>query len=275
MRANSGDTAVYSGPMAVMINESSASASEILAACMQDYKRAVIVGATSWGKGSVQRMFSLDDALDPVTKLQLQNDTSGDQYLGSVKVTQEKFYRVSGGSTQLKGVTPDIALPDNYEFEDEDMGERHNKSALAWDEIAPASYLPYNSIPNPRQIVHDSKERVSHNAVFNVVEENAQMVKKRKDNNIGYLNEQDFRRDQDELTAMSKKLEEEQKKVEKLEVFSPKADHDKINMDSTSVAKNKEWTSNVGKDIYIAETVNIVNDLARQQMKVGKAAGKN
>ena len=155
------------------------------------------------------------------------------------------------------------------------MGERHNKSALAWDESAPASYLPYNSIPNPRQIVHDSKERVSHNAVFNVVEKNAEMVKKRKDNNIGYLNEQDFRRDQDELTAMSKKLEEEQKKVEKLEVFSPKADHDKINMDSTSVAKNKEWTSNVGKDIYIAETVNIVNDLARQQMKVGKAAGNN
>jgi len=275
LRAQGSDSALYSGPLAIMINEGSASASEIMAACMQDYKRAVIVGATSWGKGSVQRMVSLDDVLDPMTRLQLQADSGGSdgQFLGSVKMTQEKFYRVNGGSTQLKGVTPDILLPDTYEYEDDDMGERKNKSALPWDEIPPVAYTPSNSIKDLKQIEEMSRKRIKNSEMFNLIDENAAFVKKRKEENVVPLNEKEYRKDQKEVTNMSKKLEDQQKELEKLDVVNIKADLERINLDSASVAKNKEWIKNLSKDIYISETVNIINDIARQSMKVSNRKG--
>ena len=277
LRASGNDTALYSGPMAVMINEGSASASEILAAAMQDYKRAVIVGATSWGKGSVQKMVSLDDMLDPMTRLQMQSDTSSadGQYIGSLKITMEKFYRVNGGSTQLKGVTPDITLPDVYEFEDDDMGERHNKAALKWDEIPAAAYTPVNKVGNIEQLKELSSSRVRNNPAFHLMEENAALVKKRRDEHIVSLNEQQFRKEQDEATAMSKKLEDVQKSTEKMDLINARADLERINLDSASIAKNKDWLTNLSKDIYIAETVNIINDLSHQGMKVSRRKSSN
>ena len=275
LRAQAADTALYSGPLAIMISEGSASASEILAAAMQDYKRAVIVGSTSYGKGSVQKMVSLDDMIDPMTRLQMQNDTGNPDgfTIGSIKLTMEKFYRVNGGSTQLKGVTPDIVLPDLNEYEDEDMGERHNKSALPWDEIPAASYRATNSIGNLEQLADLSKSRVKTNQTFNLIDENAAYIKKRRDNNVVSLNENQYRKQQEEVNAMSKKLEELQKNSTKMELTNIGADLEKINIDSASITKNKEWLKNLGKDIYISETVNILNDLSKQTMKVNGKTG--
>ena len=269
LKAQAADSPLYSGPLAVMISGNSASASEILAAVLQDYKRAVIVGSTSYGKGSVQKMVSLDDMIDPMTRLQFTDEKNGSDgfSIGALKLTMEKFYRVNGGSTQLKGVTPDITLPDLYEYEDDDMGERHSKSALPWDVIPAANYKPTNSIVNLKQLAQNSENRVNNNAIFKLIDENAAQVKKRKDNNVVSLNEAQYKKEQEQLNSLSKRIEEAQKKATLLEMINLDADKERINLDSASVKKNTDWLKNISKDVYICETVNIINDLYMQLKK--------
>jgi carboxyl-terminal processing protease len=267
--AQPSDGTLYTGPLVIMVNEGSASASEIMAAAMQDYKRAVIVGATTYGKGTVQKMVDLDQMIDPMTRIHMSNDTAGAQgrSIGSVKLTMEKFYRVNGGSTQLKGVTPDITIPDPLDsYDDEDLGERHNKSALPWDVIPPANYKTTNSVGNVQQLAALSQSRIAANPTFKLIQENSEYFKKRRDNNVVSLKEDKFRKDQEEINEKSKKLEDLQKKAVLLDLTNPAEDLAKINVDSTSAAKNKEWLKNLSKDIYITETVNILKDLKKSGM---------
>lgn len=272
------DTASYKGPLVIMVNQNSASASEILAAAMQDYKRAVIVGSTTYGKGTVQKMVSLDDMVDPMTRLHMMNDTAGGQSgsIGSLKLTMEKFYRVNGGSTQLKGVTPNIQLPDAsdaYDDEELGLGERKNKSALPWDEVPAANYRPTNSVPNMPDLVRKSQARVNANANFKQITENARYIKAKKENNVASLNEVQYKKEQEETNALSKKTEELEKKNTPLELTNPIADLTRINADSSSASKNKEWLKNLGKDIYLSEAVNIINDMPRGNMRVNIGTG--
>jgi carboxyl-terminal processing protease len=274
LRAQGRDSALYSGPLAIMIDQGSASASEILAAAMQDYKRAVIVGSTSYGKGTVQKMVSLDDMVDPMTRLHMAADTSSESSLGALKLTMEKFYRINGGSTQLKGVTPDISIPDIYDgYDDEELGERNRKSALAWDEIPPANYKPTNSVPNLKDLQAMSTARVKDNATFNLISEKSKYLKRKKDDSRVYLNEQQYRKEQAEVNATSKKMDELQKKAVVLEITSPTVDVERFASDTAAVSKNKEWLKAKSKDIYISETVNIVNDMAKGQMKLNMGTG--
>jgi len=272
----SGDSTAYTGPLAIMVNENSASASEILAAALQDYRRAIIVGTLTYGKGTVQKMVDLDQMIDPMTRLQMINDTAGAQgsSIGSLKLTMEKFYRVNGGSTQLKGVTPDIAIPDKYEgFDDDDLGERQNKAALPWDEIPSASYKQTNSVGNLRQLESLSESRISSNPTFKLIEENSEYLKKKSEDKTVSLNEVKYKKEQEEINERSKKLDELLKNAVTLEMANPQADMEKINEDSTSIKKNKEWLKNKSKDIYISETVNIINDLAKQNMQLNIGTG--
>jgi len=272
LRAQPTDTgALYTGPLVIMVNGNSASASEILAAALQDYKRAIIVGSMTYGKGTVQKMVDLDQMIDPMTRLQMLNDTTGAQgsSIGALKLTMEKFYRINGGSTQLKGVSPDINIPDqNEDLEDDDYGERHNKAALPWDEIPPASYTPTYSTGNVAQLSKLSEKRVAANPAFKIIEENSEMIKKKKDDNEVSLNEAEYRKQQEELNGASKKMEEIQKKSVVMDMGNPPADMKTINMDSSSVTKNRDWLRNLSKDIYISETVNIINDMPKATMKV-------
>ncbi len=271
LRSRGADTPLYTGPLAVMVNQSSASASEILAAVLQDHKRAIIVGSTTFGKGTVQKMVSLDDMIDPMTRLNLMNDTAGGASgsIGALKLTMEKFYRVNGGSTQLKGVKPHIDMPDPYDgYDDEELGERHNKSALAWDEIPPVDYKPTNSIPNLPQVVAMSESRIKANPTFGLITENAKTIRKKRDDNRVSLNEKQFRKEQEEINATSKKIDSLQKNATQLEIANAPADLPKINVDSSSIAKNQEWLKALGKDIYIAETVNVLNDIRKSDMKM-------
>lgn len=270
------DGPMYTGPLAIMVNENSASASEILAAALQDYKRAVIVGSMTYGKGTVQKMVDLDQMLDPMTRIQIMNDTDGSpgKSLGAVKLTMEKFYRVNGGSTQLKGVKPDIAIPDYYdEIDDEDLGERHNKSALGWDEIPAANYKPTNSVGNLQQLAMLSQSRIQANPTFKQIQENSTYYKQKKENNEVSLNEKKYMQEQDEATAQSKKLDTLLKSAVTMDMTNPPADMSKINADSASIAKNKEWLKRLSKDIYISETVNILNDIPKSGMKVSVETG--
>jgi carboxyl-terminal processing protease len=254
-----------------MVNENSASASEILAAAMQDYKRAVIVGSITFGKGTVQKMVDMDQMIDPMTKLKMMDDTVGAQgkSLGTIKLTMEKFYRVNGGSTQLKGVSPDIRIPDNFDsYEDEEFGERNNKSALPWDEIPAAIYRPTNSVSNLEQLAKMSESRIKANPTFKLIQENSEYLKKRKEDNKISLNEKQYRKDQEEVNASSKKMEELQKKAVLLELTNPTADMKKVNTDSASITKNKDWLKNLSKDLYLSETVNIMNDMRKSTSQV-------
>ncbi len=265
---------LYDGPLAIMINQGSASASEIMAAAMQDYKRAIIVGATSFGKGTVQRLASLDDARryfsNSLTAKGKDEVNLGDG-IGSLKLTFQKFYRINGGSTQLRGVTPDIILPDPYQHIA--MGERRDKAALKWDEIPPATYTTVANPVNVAQLAAWSAARVQANGTFKLIKENAKKLKEKEDNKFYQLNEKRYRKELDEAAAISKKMEELEKKAPPLTITNPKDDLAKINMDSTTINKNKDWIKTIKKDIYIAETVNIIHDMNKSAAKLNGATG--
>lgn len=247
---------LYDGPLAIMINGGSASASEIMAAAMQDYKRAVIVGSPSFGKGTVQKVVDLQEYMDPIARLKSRTDAP----IGSVKLTVQKFYRINGGSTQLRGVTPDVVLPDPYSYLD--LGERKDKTALQWDEIPAARYTPANSVNVP-YLASLSAKRVAANPSFKLIEESGQKLKEREDDKYFPLKEADFRKEQTEATTISKKLEDLEKKGTVMAATNPREDMSHINSDTTLVNKNKTWLKNIQKDIYISETINILNDMAR------------
>ena len=186
----------------------------------------------------------------------------------------EKFYRINGGSTQLKGVTPDIAIPDGDDaYDDEDLGERHNKAALPWDEIPAANYKATNSVGNVKQLATLSESRITANPTFKLIQDNSEIVKEKREDNKVSLNEAEYRKEQEEINATSKKIEDLQKKAVVLEMTNPPADLNKINEDSTSITKNKDWLKNLSKDIYISETVNIINDIPKSTMKVNLGTG--
>ena len=270
---------LYDGPLAIMVNQYSASASEIMAAAMQDYKRAVIVGAPTYGKGTVQKVIPLDEFLDPVTRLKLMAN-NGDRTntsilsggsLGALKLTVQKFYRINGGSTQLRGVVPDIRLPDPYQLIEQ--GERKDKAALKWDEIPAASYKPTNSF-NLQQVTAQSEKRIKANETFALIEESAKELKAKESDNSYSLNEKTYREELEKSGVTSKKIDELQKKATPLPFTNPKEDMARINVDSSSRERNAAWLKNLQKDIYLSETVNIINDVAKSQnMKVNLGTG--
>jgi carboxyl-terminal processing protease len=147
------DTAVYyNGPLLVLVSRFSASASEIFAAAIQDYKRGIIVGENTFGKGTVQTLINLNEFLNK------------NENYGQLKLTIAKFYRISGGSTQHKGVVPDIAYPSPYA--PEDFGESANKFALPYDSITPSVYNKYKFSVNIEDLIKKHNEIISQNSYF-------------------------------------------------------------------------------------------------------------
>src|SRR5690606_19848398 len=182
---------LYTGPLTVMVNGGSASASEILAAALQDYGRAVIVGSNTFGKGTVQKLVTLDPFVNGALRnqiIQAFNKAKGGEAeydgIGSLKLTIQKFYRINGGSTQLKGVTPDILLPDAYD-KLENIGEGKESSALPWDKISSVDYSLWNArhaLPDLRVLKSKSQERVNNNPTFDIIAQTSERLKERQDN---------------------------------------------------------------------------------------------
>ncbi len=256
---------LWDGPLAVMVNSGSASASEIMAAAMQDYGRAVIIGSPTFGKGTVQKIVSLDDALDAVTRMRMlanaDNEGTGPGSLGNVKLTMQKFYRINGGSTQLRGVTPDIVLPDPYKYIE--MGERRADYAMPWDQIPAANYRRSSPAVPVGMLVSRSRARVGANASFTLIEETAKRLKAQEDRVIS-LNEAAYRKENEAATAASKRAEELEKKGTPLTTTALAADLPQINRDSSTMARNTEWLKTLSKDIYLAETIAVLTDLAKE-----------
>lgn len=241
----------YSGPLVMLVNKYSASASEILSAAIQDYKRGVVMGsASTYGKGTVQRIFDLDEALPA--------ELNSIKPIGSLKLTTQKFYRVNGGSTQFKGVVPDIILPDAYAYLDQ--GEKESDYPLKWDEIQPARYRPWDNTPNYAKLAANSKARVANSASFKVLDEIAQQMKKRKDETTVSLKLTAYRAEQAKAKVESDKYEAAQKATTNL-VFSPVAsDLQALGGDSVKINRAARFTKNLKKDITIGEAVAVLQD---------------
>lgn len=241
----------YSGPLVVLVNKYSASASEILAAAIQDYKRGIIMGSTStYGKGTVQRIIDLDETLP--------SELASLKPFGSLKFTMQKFYRVTGGSTQFKGVASDIVLPDVLSYLDQ--GEKESDYPLKWDEIKPASYRPWDDQPNYAKLEANSKARVAANPAFQQMNELVQSLRKRKNETIVSLNLTKYRAMQHQLKAESDKYEAIQKTATPLTLAPLAADRQAVGGDSVKVNRGMRFTRGLNKDITLGEAVAVIKD---------------
>ncbi len=246
---------VYDGPLTILVNSNSASASEIMAAAIQDYKRGVIVGTSpsTFGKGTVQRFYDLDEYLPP--------QYASIKPLGSVKITMQKFYRINGGATQLKGVIPDIILPDPYYLLDQ--GEKEQDYPMTWDEIAPAKYTALKPAYSLSKLKASSEARLKASSGFGILTDAAKRFKKQKDDTMVSLNAEAYMKEQKEYKAEVKKMEGLDKEFPGVEVSALKVDAASIAGDTTKVAKAKEFYKGLRKDIYLNETISIMEDIKK------------
>jgi len=241
---------IWEGPLVILVNEFSASASEILAAAMQDYKRAIIIGSKqTYGKGTVQNVLDLNKMV--------RSNTNGD--LGALKFTTQKYYRINGGSTQLEGVKSDIVVPDKYTYVD--FGEKDQENPLEWDKIDPVSYEPWKTFFDYNKSIQASKNRMNSSEFISLIDENAKWIKSVRDRDIYTLNYSKFKKD----LLLN---EEKAKKYKKLSDYSSDLtfkslpyEIDLIAKDSSLGEKRKRWHKNLSKDIYVNESLNVLNDL--------------
>ena len=243
---------IWDGPLVILVNEFSASASEILAAALQDYNRAIILGSKqTYGKGTVQNVVDLNNVIS--------GNTYGD--LGSLKITTDKFYRVNGGSTQLEGVKSDLIFPNRYSYID--IGEKDLENPLSWDKIDPARYDNSVKVFNYTQAISNSKERIGQNEYFSIIDQHAKLIKSKQDDKTISLDYNSYKKDQEEFKLQSDKL----KVIE--EFNSPylfEWNDNNLNANSSYNDDMKEkrdrWIKSLQKDIYVDEAMNLLKDLS-------------
>lgn len=240
----------YDGPLVVMVNNFSASASEILAAAMQDYKRGVVIGSKqTYGKGTVQNIINLNQFI--------RNSDFGD--LGALKTTTQKFYRINGGSTQLDGVGSDIVMPDRYSYVK--MGERDIENAMPWDKIDAANYKMWNRHGNFERAIENSKERLLASDQMKLIDENARWLNARSEESVYSLNIEDFRAEQQTLEATAKKYKVLSDYKNGLSFSSLPYEVEAVKKDELLREKRERWHESLGKDIYVEEAVHVLDDL--------------
>ena len=245
----------WDGPLVIMINGFSASASEILAAAIQDYKRGIIIGSKqSYGKGTVQNVIDLNQFV--------RGSDMGD--LGALKTTTQKFYRINGGSTQLEGVKSDIVMPDRYEYLK--MGERDVDNAMPWDKIDAAEYNLWNQQTNFETAIENSKIRMIENKQFNLIDENAKWLDERNKQNVYSLQINKFKTEQKNLLEISKKYKSIADYKNSFQFTSLPYEEELMKTDVSLKEKREDWHENLSKDIYIEEAIHILDDLQNKDI---------
>ena len=246
----------WDGPLVIMVNSFSASASEILAAAMQDYKRAVIIGSKqTYGKGTVQNVIDLNQFV--------RGSSYGD--LGALKTTIQKFYRINGGSTQLEGVASDIVMPDKYSYLK--MGERDEAEAMPWDKIDAADYKTWNKQSNFDSAIVNSKKRIEANQAMQLIDENAKWLDDRNKENVYSLNIEKFKLEQKKLEEANKKYKVLSDYNNKLTFKSLPNEEVQIKSDLALKEKRDRWHESLSKDIYIEEAIHVLDDLQSDAQK--------
>ncbi|AUP81562.1 carboxy terminal-processing peptidase [Flavivirga eckloniae] len=253
----------WDGPLVVLVNEISASASEIMAAAMQDYKRAIIIGSKqTYGKGTVQNVVNLNKML--------RNNTSGD--LGALALTTQKYYRINGGSVQLEGVKSDVNVPGRFSFID--VGEKDKENPLPWDEIDAADYTPWEYYFDYDETIRKSKERMANNEQLKLIEENAKWVKQKIDETIFSLNYKTYRAQLDINKEESERFEAISNYQTNLTFDSHSYEKSLFNKDTTDLKQKREyWHKSLSQDVYIEEAINVLEDL-KVSYPIKKAVAK-
>lgn len=240
----------WDGPLVIMVNSFSASASEILAAAIQDYKRGIIIGSKqTYGKGSVQNVIDLNQFV--------RSSEVGD--LGALKTTTQKFYRINGGSTQLEGVSSDIVMPDRYAYLK--MGERDIENAMPWDKIEAATYTVWDKTANFNKAIVNSKKRIEQNPQFKLIEENAKWIDSRSEENTYSLNMEKFKMAQNAIEETAKKYKPISKYKNALQFASLPYEVVETTKDSILKEKRDRWHESLSKDVYVEEALNVLDDL--------------
>jgi len=240
----------WDGPLVIMVNSFSASASEILAAAIQDYKRGVIIGSKqTYGKGTVQTVIDLNQFV--------RNSEFGD--FGALKATAQKFYRINGGSTQLEGVKSDIVMPDRYSYLK--MGERDIDNAMPWDKIDQAQYNVWNSNQNFNQAIANSKLRIAQNPQFKLIEDNAKWIDVKSKENTYSLNINNFKETQNQVESEGKKYKPITDYKNNLVFKSLPYEQAEMLKDAALKEKRDIWHQALSKDVYVEEALNVLDDL--------------
>ncbi len=241
---------VWDGPLVILTNAFSASASEILAAAMQDYRRAIIIGSkSSFGKGTVQTFFNLG----PGNVF----DTRQNAGMGSVKVTIQKFYRINGGTTQLVGVTPDVVIPDAYDFME--MGEKEQKYALQFDKIKAAAYQPFN-YSNRNTLISAAKSRVSSSAHYKLVQEYSTVLDQRRKVTEYPLSLTAYAAQESKRITENKRYSDTAYKSSLAEILPLQTDMDAVQQDAAKTAQRRDWMKPYKRDAMMEQAILLLND---------------
>ena len=244
------DKTLWDGPMVILVNELSASASEILAAALQDYERAIVLGSKqTFGKGTVQNVVDLNRFLS--------NSTYGN--LGALKITTDKFYRINGGSTQLEGVKSDVITPDRYSYVD--VGERDEDNPMSWDQITPLMYTKWHGYLNYNEVIKKSQDRVNNHPIFKLVDQDAKWVEQRQNDKSITLNYQQYVSELEADRTYSDQFDAVKEYNNKLKFTVAPAEQERIMADSIYREKRQRWFSDLTADFYVEEAVNILDHL--------------
>ena len=241
----------WDGPLVILVNEISASASEIMAAAMQDYKRAIIIGSKqTYGKGTVQNVMDLNNVV--------RNNSAGD--LGALAITTQKYYRINGGSVQLEGVKSDVKVPGRFSYIN--VGEKDRENPLPWDEIDAADYTVWDSYFDYDKTINKSKERMSNNEQLKLIDENAKWVKSKIDETIVSLNYKEYKAANEMNELESRRFDAISNYKTNLTFESLAYEKNLFKSDTTDLKEKRErWHQSLSKDVYIEEALNVLEDL--------------
>lgn len=247
--STSSNEMIYDGPLIVLVNEMSASASEIFAAAIQDYKRGIVVGSSStYGKGSVQRAFGIGN------NRQL---TSQSTELGTINITLQKYYRITGEATQLKGIVPDILLPGIYE--PYDILEKNNPSALPFDKIDPVPFTPVNDGNTFGRLIIQSQNKLLHDTTLQALKQNLTWLKNRSTKTSLQL--EAYRKEQAELQRRVETIRKELVNPDTLTVKNAGSIEKELEQrEQFRRDSNRAWLNSLKKDLYLAKAVQVMED---------------
>tara|TARA_B100001146_G_scaffold21029_1_gene16062 strand:+ start:625 stop:2778 length:2154 start_codon:yes stop_codon:yes gene_type:complete len=255
------DDILWDGPLVILVNELSASASEILAAAMQDYKRAIIIGSKqTYGKGTVQNVIDLNRWM--------KNSDLGD--MGALKVTTQKFYRVNGGSTQLEGVKSDVVVPDRYSYID--IGEKDMENPLPWDQIEPADYEEWDGYIDFDKTLAKSKKRMAESKQLQLIDESAKWISEQRNEDVYPLNYSTYAQQIKENEELAKRFDSITDYKTDLSFVSLPYEQEMFKQDTTLQEKRTRWHENLSKDVYVEEAVNVLEDLSEGVERKSKLA---
>ncbi len=251
----------WGGPLVILVNELSASASEILAAAMQDYKRAIVIGSKqTFGKGTVQNVIPLENIV--------RSNEHGD--LGAIKLTTQKFYRINGGSTQLEGVKSDVVVPDKYSYID--LGERDQQNPLGWDKITPAKFKPWDGYIAYEATIENSSKRMAASPQIKLIEENARWLKEQQDETVVSLNYDLYKSEVEKDKKRSQYFKSLSEYDSRLTFKSLKYEEELFTQDPVLREKRDRWHKNLAGDVYVEEAINVLQDLKINNIKKDRLA---